>query len=173
MKRIRYAFILSALMVLSAANAHAGSIVLSPESAAVVQKSVTGPVVSGALKFDFSAIPKDAKIDLAELTLTLDIDTTLGQSVSIYLGAATDSWSDGALKTSAIASSDSLFANALIETGLDRKLEINLTELVSLWHSGKLPNNGLIVSVPGNESKQVAMDGLPKASVKLTVFYTN
>lgn len=173
MYRIRYAFILSALVVFSVASAHAGSIVLRPESAAVVQKSVTGPAVSGALKFDLSAIPKDAKIDLAELTLILDIDTTLGKSVSIYLGAATDSWSDGALKTSAIASSDSLYANAIIETGQSQALEINLTELVILWHSGKIPNNGLVLSIPGNDSKQVAINGVPKASVALTVFFSN
>lgn len=173
MNQLRCAAILIALVLLSVAKAHAGSIILNPESATVVQKSVTGPAVSGALKFDLSAIPKDAKVDLAELTLTLDIDTTLGKSVSIYLGAATDSWSDGTLKTSAIASSDSLFANALIETGQDRTLEINLTEIVMLWHSGKVQNNGLVLSIPGNAAKEVAFDGFPKASVALTVYFTN
>lgn len=155
-------------------STRADTMILRPTSVIDLQHTAVGPVSAAAFKFDLSQLPEGARIDLAELQIRLDTDTSSTNAMSISFGLASADWVHTAVTLDdQVATSDSLFVTALIEPGSDRAVEVDLTELVKLWHSATVENHGIVVSSPGNELRQVRLGGIvPSESATLTIFYT-
>ena len=162
------------ICLLTAGQALAGHIDLKPIGFVATTEASDKPISGGALTFDLSQIPKDSRIDLAELKLSVNSDTSLGKHVEVFVGAAITSWTSSLLPlTSKVATADSLLADNFLLTGDGQPVEIEVTDIVKLWHSGKLANNGFVISIPGDGRKgfAVATKGVD-VEVCLSVFFS-
>lgn len=160
MNRSKYMGILLALLIIVSLGLQvsADHLLLEPTGHLGVRKNLDVQKSAFALKFDISEIPDGMYIDLAELRLQLDTDTTLGKNISMIVHPAHSAWNASALPSqSKPATSDTMFVNNFVPTGDDKSLEVNVTELVRLWQNGALDNNGFVLSVRNNDEKKVSL----------------
>lgn len=160
MKRSRYVAILLALLITVSfgLKVSADHLLLEPTGHLGIKKNEEVQKSAFAVKFDLSEIPRGVFIDLAELRVQLDTDTTLGKNISVIVHPAHSAWNASAQPSqSKPASSDTLFVNNFVPTGDDKPLEVNVTELVRLWQNGALDNNGFVLSVRNNDEKKVSL----------------
>lgn len=155
-------------------TAVAGHVMLRPTGFLSYRQAADKPVSGGALKFDISQVPKDCRIDLAELSIRINADTSLGKSFDFFVNVATSEWASSPLaSTIRPTSPDSLLIGSFAASGDGVPVEINVTKLVKLWHSGKLANNGLLISIPGDGRKAFALATKGgEIEVTLSVFFS-
>ncbi len=162
------------LAVVLVGTANAGHLMLKPTGFLAYKQAADKAVSGGAVRFDLSQIPSDCRIDLAELSLKVNSDTTLGKKFDFFVNVATSEWTPSALaSTTRPASPDSLLIGSFVASGDGVPTEVNVTKLVRLWHSGKVANNGFVISIPGDGRKAfaVATKGA-EVEVILSVFFS-
>lgn len=152
----------------------AGHLELKPTGFAAYKQSADRPITGGAVKFDLSQIPDSCRIDLAELSIKVNSDTALGRSFDFFVNVATSQWPSSPLaSTTRPVSPDSLLIGTFTTSGNGVPVEVNVTKLVRLWYSGKLTNNGFVISIPGDGKKGFAMATKgADAEVSLSVFFS-
>ena len=158
MRVIEYISIIVVALFVSA-SVNSGHFSLSPSGhlPIILKSSTNGSAF--AVKFDLSSIPKDVNIDLAELRITVNSDTSLGNRVHIKVFAAQSNWTASDLPSKiTIEAADSLSYGKSITTGAGNWLEINVNRMVKLWHSGDLPNRGFYIEIEENESKGFSLE---------------
>jgi hypothetical protein len=140
-------------------SVQAGHVSLLPESFSSFKSADEGQANAFAISFDLSKISPDVSIDLAELRITVNSDTTLGEQTNVVVFASQFDWIPSDLTTTAMVStSDSLSYGEPISTGDGKFLEINVNRIVKLWHSGEVKNNGFYIQVLGNEKEEFTLD---------------
>jgi hypothetical protein len=141
--------------------------------------SVSGRIL---VKFSLPEQLNGAFIDYAELTFTATPDT--GSSYICLLGAfpVTKSWESGVVSWSGgwdNAGGDyieSTYACSLIRTSPDQPTRIDVSEIVSMWVDGTIPNYGLII-MPLEDSNRFfelhSTAGLPaNIMAKVRIFFS-
>jgi hypothetical protein len=176
MNRLKTAFaaLLMASLILFTGQVKAGHLDLTPGEVLATKQTSNKPVSGGALKFDLSNIPEGSRIDLAELNLVVSSDTGLGQTLEVFAGASTESWS-GSLTPmpGKIQTVDTLLASAYVATGENQTVQIDVTELVRLWFTGKLPNNGLSITIPVDGTKVFTLAATGgQVTARLSIFFS-
>jgi hypothetical protein len=166
--------IISLLVGAVAVPANAGHLSLKPTGFLALKEASNQPVSGGVFVFDLSGIPTDNRIDLAEVTITVNSDTALGKTISVFAGAATGSWTpSGIASTGDVPAVDSMLSEAICQTGNGQSVEFEVTELLKLWHTGKLANKGFVVSIPGNGNHTFAIQSSGSdIDVTLSVYFS-
>lgn len=163
------------LTALVAVGAKAGEVTISADGHLPLKHSDIDLPHAIAVRFDLSSIPSGATIDLAEITVSLDADTALGKNILVLAHGALSSWTPSEIPTlDNLVTCDSILSSNFSGTGDNQTAEINVTEIVRLWHAGTLENKGLYLSVDRNtENRGVALhseNGVPQAALK--VYYS-
>jgi len=145
------------LLVLLVGTSFAGHALLEPAGSLALKAEEQSPASRIVVKFDLSSIPKDSRIDLAELIVTVNSDTALGKRAGVQVFAAESNWATAAVASTAeVATTDSLMMSSFVRTGEEQHLEINVTELVKLWREGKVENHGFVLMVRNNSDRLFA-----------------
>jgi len=170
----RISIAVALVLLLTATQVLAGRVELEAEGHLAFKTNMEAQRSSFALMFDLSEIPKDANVDLAELMITVDVDSTMGKYANVLVYAATDSWTPSAFSsTTEPTAYDTLYVNNFLQTTGETAVEINVTGLVQMWHSGKLDNNGFLVAVHNNTEMQFSLRGQTGSwQATLKVFYS-
>jgi hypothetical protein len=170
-----YGILAAMLFALFAGNVLAGHAILEPTGSLPLKADAQSPTNGFAVTFDLSSIPEGARIDLAELNVTVTSDTALGRHVSVLVYAGRSNWTPSALASTAeISTTDSLMMSNFVATGEDRHLEVNVTELVRLWCLGQLDNNGFVLLLRNNADHLfAAAQSGAEVDATLKVFFSN
>ncbi|MEK7774847.1 MAG: hypothetical protein AAB305_03065 [Candidatus Zixiibacteriota bacterium] len=175
MKKIRIGIIMVFAVVGLTGIALGEQIILDPTVYSSFQGSSASPLNGFALTFDLSKIPSGYRIDLAELRVTIDSDTLLDEAVAVQVVAVSGNLpvAGELMAVEDVETIDSVRFSSFVETGADKFTEINVSELVDWWYSGKLLNKGFLIFVDGNDNKEFALDLKgTKVSAKLSVYYS-
>ena len=175
MRRLSALITLLSALVCVVGSVFGDQIILEPTGYSCFKSTSTAPVHGFALTFDLSRIPEGNHIDLAELRLTIDSDTVLGEAVSVQVVAVAGDLplAGEPMSVDELATVDSVRFSSFVETGADRFTEINVTELVDWWYNGKLANKGLLVFVDGNVNKAFTPEQRgAKVLAKLSIYYS-
>ena len=162
------------LLAVLIGTAYAGHIELKPTGFLPYRQAANKPISGGAFKFDVTQIPDDCSIDLAELSIKINSDTSIGKSFDFFVNVATSEWTSSPFaSTTKPESPDSLLIGSFAVSGDGVPVEVNVTKLVKLWHSGKLANNGFVISIPGDGKKAFAVASKGgEVEVSLSVFFS-
>ncbi len=161
-------------LFLTATIAWCGELTLDPSAYAPVSAQVGGEISKHLVKFDLDTISSNATIDMAILTLNVDLDTTITTPLNLMAYPITESWTGSAspmVTTVEYQESESLVGP--LGGKIDQDAEFKVTNLVQAWVSGKISNNGLILMV--HESPESKLDLKTErlgAVATLTVYYS-
>jgi hypothetical protein len=151
-------------------------LVLKPSAILPTKAAATSPVSGTALKFDLSQIPKGSRVDFARLSITVNADTTLGRWANVIIKPAENAWESSLLPTlTKISVIDSLAESQAAFTGDGKSVIVDLTDLVDLWYTGKLANNGIVMSITSNATGAKAFAIASKGAevqATLSVFFS-
>ncbi|MDD4052311.1 MAG: DNRLRE domain-containing protein [candidate division Zixibacteria bacterium] len=161
-------------LFLTATIAWCGELTLDPAAYAPVQTQVGGEVSKHLVKFDLDTIPSNATIDLAVLTVNVDLDTMNTGPLNLMAYPISESWTgSGSPVVTTVEYEESESLLGPLRGKIDQEGEFVVTDLVQAWVSGKKSNNGLILMVYENpESKLDLKTEKLGAVAKLTVFYS-
>jgi len=168
--RLLCALLISGLVLTEAVTA--GRVKIDVSETAAMSETVEGPASSIALRFAVTAIPEGVTVDRATLYVPVNSDSTFGSHVEVSIAPAAETWSASAVpQRLELSTVDTTRTFNFCETGADATLEIDVTQIVRLWMSERLPNHGFVASVVGNDDREFSLsDGVERAS--LIVFYS-
>jgi len=148
---------------------------LSASSYLSVQRSGADGPHAALISFDLSSIPDSVRIELAELEISVDVDTLLGSPVEVTVYAAMSSWTPSIIPTGdSIAITDTLLSAGLVASGQAQPMAVNVTDLMRMWVSGDLDNYGVYLAVAGNsERRGFSVSGEAGArQARLSIYYS-
>ncbi|NMC43204.1 MAG: DNRLRE domain-containing protein [candidate division Zixibacteria bacterium] len=161
-------------LVLTATVSWCGELVLEPAAYLPVQTRVGGEVSRHLIKFDLDSIPSTAIVDLAVLTLNVDLDTTITAPLNLMAYPVSVSWTGSVSPTITTVEylQDESFLGPL-GGKIDQEAELKVTDLVQAWVSGKMSNNGLILMAHENPDSRLDLKTEKLGAVaKLEIYYS-
>ncbi len=119
----------------------------------VSQFQQTGDKYRSLLQFDLSSIPKTSTIEKAELLLTLYRNEVSSYPISVSVHRLLNKWSDPTVTWNTHPPFSPFRDGDLsIDPSMPLGLQsIDISNLVSGWYDGSIPNNGLLLA--GSEDK--------------------
>jgi hypothetical protein len=154
--------------------AWAGHVSLEPEKVVSVKSAEEKPISSFAVQFDLSRIGRDQRIDGAVLKLTFSADTLLGPGVEILVRVASESWQESLLaRQTAVGTVDTLMSSSYSSSGDGKEAEFDVLEIVQMWYSGEVANNGFVISAHRNLDRKFELANKPgEWGATLEVFFS-
>ena len=137
------------------------------DATAMAQKQVL-------LKFDIPRELQDARIDLAEVTIDIEVGTNKKEKVAVMVCPASQTWSESpAGLTDEIAHDDTIGVMFFVQGGESQQIDLNMTEYLQSWIDGETSNNGLLIKVIGDTEATLSTSTLMSGSeAEVKVFYT-
>lgn len=175
MKKIEAFWVTAGIaLIMTASLAWCGELVLEPAAYAPLQARTGADVSQYLVKFDLDTIPSTATIDMAVLTLNVDLDTTITTPLNLMAYPVIESWNGSVspiIRTVEYQESKSFLGP--LGGKIDQEAEIKVTSLVQAWVSGKISNNGLILMVHENPESKLDLKTEKLGTIaKLEVYYS-
>lgn len=154
---------------------HCGELSLETSTYLPVKASAESVTSKFLLKFDLTAIPSNAIIDLAFLNITADLDSEIMTPLNLIVYPVIESWESSTTPVvkQSIAVDDSLSYVGVLGGKTGQDVEFIVTDLIQAWASDEMANNGIVIMpLEKPESSLDVYSAKPGIIAELKVLYS-